>query len=263
MSYYKNYKYTLMSRLFTGIFLIIILFSCSQRLNIREYKAINMPILAETSKADSAISQLIKPFSDSIETQMSKVIAISSSELVAGKPESSLTNLISDILFEFGTSFCSAENNGVKPDFAYVNYGGLRSSLPKGNIVVRKIFELMPFENEIVMIKITGESVLKMANKIASRGGEGISGMKIGIKNREANSVLINGMKLDLEASYWIVTNDYVADGGDQMDMFLKPIERFSTKQKVRDVIINSLSEYYKANGVIDVKLDGRIYNEQ
>lgn len=252
-----------MSRFLISLFLFLVIFSCNNRLAVRDYKAINMPIIEESFKIDSTISAFIKPYSDSLDKQMSRLIAVSNSALVAAKPESNLTNMISDIIFEYGTKYCQDQNLNIKPDIAYVNYGGLRSSIPKGDIIVRKIFELMPFENELVIIKISGESIMEMAEKIASRGGEGISGMKIGIKERMAKTVLVNGEVPDLSSFYWLVTNDYVAEGGDQMDMFLNRSERISTKMKIRDIIIESLSERYKRDGVIDAVLDGRIYNEQ
>jgi 2',3'-cyclic-nucleotide 2'-phosphodiesterase (5'-nucleotidase family) len=144
-----------------------------------------------------------------------------------------------------------------------VNYGGLRASLPQGEITVERIFELMPFENEIVLIKISGESYLLMAEKIAARGGEGIAGMKLGIKNGKVSSLTTGGKPIDPTAAYWLVTNDYIANGGDQMSMFSNPVERINTKMKIRDVLIKSISDRYKKNGIIDVKEDGRIFNEQ
>ena len=75
--------------------------------------------------------------------------------------------------------------------------------------------------------------------------------------------VTIDGKEIDNEATYWVVTNDYIANGGDQMSMFANPKEKIETKIKARDILIQSLTDMYKKDGIIDVKLDGRIYNEQ
>jgi len=252
-----------MCRLFISFFVLLFLFSCNQHLFVREVNTRNISIDSNIGPLDSLSESMVKPYRDSIEHDMSTLIAISASPLVKGKPESKLTNLVSDILLDSGTAYCLKQNLNIRPVAAYVNYGGLRASLPQGEITVGRIFELMPFENEIVLIKISGESFLLMSEKIAARGGEGVAGMRLGIRNSEVSSLTIGGKQLDLTASYWLVTNDYVANGGDQMNMLPNPLERINTRLKIRDVLIQALSDLYKHEGIIDVKEDGRIFNEQ
>lgn len=256
-------KYTSMRRLFISLSVFFILFSCASHLSVHQINTKNFSVDTQSSSIDSMVQVIVKPFRDSIANDMSKLIAVSGSALIKGKPESKLTNFTADVILESGINYCSKMNFKIKPDASYVNYGGLRASLPQGNITVGHVFELMPFENEIVLVKISGESIIKMAERIATRGGEGVSGLTIGIKNEKPVVIKINGKSVDPAASYWIVTNDYIANGGDQMSMFLSPIERIDSKLKLRDIIIQALSDRYKRDGVIDVKLDGRIYNEQ
>ena len=252
-----------MRYLISGICAILLTFSCSPHLSVYQINTKNIPIDIQTSQIDSSVQSIVRPFHDSIEHDMSKRITVSASALVKGKPESKLTNLMADILIEFGTDFCSKQKMNIKPDVSYINYGGLRASLPQGEITVGRIFGLMPFENEIVLIKISGEAIRQMAERIALRGGEGIAGMKIGISDKKLVSLKIGGKEVDLNATYWLMTNDYIANGGDQMSMFLNPMDRINTKMKFRDLLIQALSDQYKKNGILDVKLDGRIYNEQ
>ena len=252
-----------MHRLFISFCAILFLFSCNQHLVVREVNTKNIPVNAQVGSLDSVVESMVKPYRDSMANDMSTLVAISSSALIKGKPESKLTNLVSDILLDFGSSYCLKQNLNFKPDVAYVNYGGLRASLPKGEITVERIFELMPFENEIVLIKISGKSFALMADKIAGRGGEGVAGMKLGIKNGKVSSLTSGGKPIDPAAFYWLVTNDYNANGGDQMSMFINPVERINTKMKIRDLLIQTIGDRYKRDGIIDVKEDGRIFNEQ
>jgi len=252
-----------MRHLISGICAILLTFSCSPHLSVYQINTRNIPIDIQTSQIDSSVQSIVTPFHDSIDHDLSKLVAVSTSAMVKGKPESKLTNLMADILLEFGNDFCDKQNLKVKPDVAYVNYGGLRASLPQGEITVGRIFGLMPFENEIVLIKISGEAIRQMAERIALRGGEGIAGMKLGIREKKLASLKIDGKEVDLKGSYWLVTNDYIANGGDQMSMFLNPMDRMNTKMKFRDLLIQALTDQYKKDGIIDVKLDGRIYNEQ
>jgi 2',3'-cyclic-nucleotide 2'-phosphodiesterase (5'-nucleotidase family) len=258
-----NFKYTSMVRYSTIFLLLLFLFSCNRHLVVSEINTKNIAVKPQVAPIDSVLESMVKPYRDSLEKDMNKLVAVSSTALIKDKPESKLTNLVADILLNFGTTWLKQQNSNIQPDAAYVNYGGIRASLPQGNITVENIFELMPFENEIVLIKISGDSFLQMAEKIAGRGGEGVAGIRMGISKGTLSSLLIQGKTIDTDASYWLVTNDYVANGGDQMSMFLTPMERINTGMKIRDVLIQSLSDKYKKEGVIDVKEDGRIFNEQ
>ena len=252
-----------MHRLIISFWVILFLFSCNQHLVVREVNTKNILVDPQVAPLDSMLESIVKPYRDSIENDMSTLVTVSSSALVKGKPESKLTNLVSDILLDFGISHAMEQHLNLVPNASYVNYGGLRASLPKGEITVERIFELMPFENEIVMVKISGQSYMLMAEKIAQRGGEGVAGMKLGIKNGKISTLTTGGKSISPDESYWVVTSDYVANGGDQMSMFLNPIERINTKMKIRDLLIESLALRYQKDGIIDVQEDGRIFNEQ
>jgi 2',3'-cyclic-nucleotide 2'-phosphodiesterase (5'-nucleotidase family) len=258
-----TFKYNSMHRLFANIAIILFLFSCSHQLSVHQINTGNISVDALSGNIDSAVQSIIKPYSDSIANDMSQLVTVSATPLIKGKPESKLTNLVADILLECSINYCSSKKTEVKPDASYVNYGGLRASLPQGEITVGKIFELMPFENEVVLIRISGNAILQMAERIAARGGEGIAGMKLGIRNGKVGSLLIKGGLVDPAALYWLATNDYIASGGDQMGMFSNPADRINTGLKIRDVIISTLRERYKKDGIIDFKEDGRIFNEQ
>jgi len=257
-----NFKYSSMRRLFIGFFVVLCLFSCSRSLIVRQINTENVVITEQNSPVDSIIQSFIQPYSDSLEYEMSKVIAVSDSPLKRDKPESNLTNLISDMLFAVGKEYCISTKLMISPDASYVNYGGLRGSLPMGNITIGNMFELMPFENEVVLLNLSGKSIQEMAQKIASRGGEGISGMTLGIRDLKVSTLKIGGKEVVPDASYWLVTSDYLANGGDQMSMLQNPIERINTKLKMRDVYIQAMKDRYQTEGIISIKLDGRIFNE-
>lgn len=252
-----------MTRSFFIVPVILFLASCHPQLAVKQINTGNIQIDKISGGIDSTIFWIVKPYSDSIASDMSKLVTVSATPLIKDKPESKLTNLVADVMLEAGFKYCSGSKLKIKPDASYVNYGGLRASLPQGEITVGRIFELMPFENELVLIKISGESLLQMGQRIAARGGEGVAGMKMGIRNEKLGTLLIQGKMVNPEGLYWLVTNDYIANGGDQMSMFSDPLERINTRLKIRDVLIQTLSDRYKKNGILEVKEDGRIYHEQ
>jgi 2',3'-cyclic-nucleotide 2'-phosphodiesterase (5'-nucleotidase family) len=251
-----------MRRFLVGLGAFLLIISCTPHWSVHQINTKNVLINVQTGSVDSLVQSIVIPYRDSIEHDMSKLVTVSSSPLIKDKPESKLTSLIADILLESGLDYCVRQHVNVTAAVSYVNYGGLRASLPQGDITVGRIFELMPFENEVVLIRISGEALLKMAERIAARGGEGIAGMKLGIRDQKPSVITIGGEPLDTSLPYWLVTNDYIANGGDQMSMFLNPLQRIDTRLKLRDVLIQTLSNRYKNDGNLDVKLDGRIYNE-
>ena len=193
---------------------------------------------------------------------MSRVISTSKTEMMKKKPESKLTNFLADLLLEEGISEAKKENLNIQPRISYFNYGGIRTYLPKGEITVGRIFELMPFENEMVFVQLNGKQVQEFFNSIAKKGGDSLGGVRFIISNQQAKNVMINGKRLNPDSNYWIVTNDYIANGGDGMEIFNKKIKVINTGKKIRDVIISYLEKKQKEGVLLTAELDGRIKDE-
>jgi 2',3'-cyclic-nucleotide 2'-phosphodiesterase (5'-nucleotidase family) len=193
---------------------------------------------------------------------MQRVISISEVELIKQKPESGLTNLLSDLLLKEGQNAALKSNLKIVPVVSFFNYGGIRTSLPKGEITVGKIFELMPFENEMVFIQLTGEQLQQFYDIVAQKGGDSVGGVRFVISNGKAKNVIIYGENLMPEKKYWMVTNDYTANGGDGLQILAQHSELIGSGKKIRDVIISNLEERQKEGKALVENLDGRITNE-
>ena len=144
-------------------------------------------------------------------------------------------------------------------DFIFLNNGGLRNSLPKGNITKGNVFELMPFENELVVLKINGALVKKIFNFIASKDGAPLGGATFEIKNNEAVNIFINNHPFDSTKTYKAITSDYLANGGDQLFFLAEVKERDRMNLKVRDAIIQYIMQKSKEGEHVIVKKDQRI----
>jgi len=193
---------------------------------------------------------------------MTKVVAISTEKLIRRMPESKLTDLIADVLMEEGDNYCKTHNKNFSPDMAFMNYYGIRSSLPKGKITAGDIYELLPFENVLVLVEVSGETMEKFIAEIAKQGSAGVAGIKLGIKDGKIGDLTIGGKRLNKRQNYWIVTNDYIAGGGDGMSMLKNRKAYIDTGLKLRDVFMQNLEHDYQIGRKIVVKLDGRMYNE-
>jgi len=219
-------------------------------------------ILSDTSIAeDSLITEKIRPYSEKMSADMGIVLAQSSQAMSKGLPESLLGNFVADLCFERVRREYKPQD-GHSVDFAFFNNGGLRKSLPAGNITKGDIYELMPFENELVILTLDAEVLKKLLNFIASKGGEPVSALRFVIKDKTAVDINIGGIALDPNKIYKVVTSDYLANGGDNYSFLSSAINRESTSIKIRDAIIQDLYIAGKTEEIVNVKLDGRIKNE-
>lgn len=206
--------------------------------------------------ADKAIAKLIAPYKKEMAEEMDAVIGTVSEDLYKSRPNSNLGNWFCDMLYHEANRMFYKE-----VDFALQNYGGLRvPSISKGELTRGKIYELMPFDNTLVVIEIDGKTVQKLADHIAARGGWPISkSFSFSIKNDKAENVKISGKTVDLSKSYRLAIPDYVADGGDSAE-FLKDFPKEESDVYIRDIIIEHLENLQKEDKPILIDNSKRIH---
>ena len=243
------------NRILTVAISIFLLSSCATKYAVvksdREEYKINSDVAV-----DSTIIKTYLPYKAKLDAEMNEVIG--ETEVVLSKssslPESVLGNFFSDAVFN------QVKKLEPKVDFVFpTTKGGLRNDIAKGPIKVSSVFELMPFENQLVMFNLKGSDVLKIVNYIAASGGQPVSGLTFNIKDKLAENILINGKEFDVDANYWVVASDYIASGGDDATGFASPISRKNIGLLVRDALLNEVKEFKAAGKSINTKLDGRI----
>lgn len=236
--------------------------SCKTSLVTTSIETQNLSVSESINPLDSQLVQIYLPYKKLLEKDMNRIISFSEIEMVKNRPESELTNFLADLLLNVSIKETIKNKLDIHPQVSYFNYGGIRTSLPKGEIIVGKIFELMPFENELVFVQISGIKLQQFFDMIAEKGGDSVGGARFVISNRKAVNVLVDGKKLLPESKYWIATNDYIANGGDGMEVFINPFQLVNSGEKIRDIIIASLEEKQNSGELLNAKLDGRIRNE-
>ncbi len=247
---------------FSSFLLAVFLFSACQSLRLERSETVNIRLDSVlTVSGDKDIETFINPYREKLAADMNEVLCRSSEALFGGRPESPLTNYCADLVLEESNRYLAQSNREERIDVAMVNRGGLRIPLPKGEISVKTMFELMPFENEIVFLKLRGEVLMSFVNHLASRGGEGVSGLKFGIHKGEAVAPLVAGQPIDPAKEYWLSTSDYIANGGDGSEILSGATERIETGIRVRDLFIEHFRRMGKENKIVEAKPDGRIYD--
>ena len=208
--------------------------------------------------AGEAVADFMKPYKRQVDSIMSPVVGISAEYMAADRPESNLSNLLTDILVWAGRDY------GEKPDFAVYNIGGMRSAFAKGKVTYGDVLDVAPFENKICFVTLTGAKVKELFAQIAAAGGEGVShGVELVItKDGRLKSARLDGREIDPEARYRIATLDFVAQGNDNMTAFKSSTDVNSPTSKdnnVRFIIMKYMQEMMKQGKSVDAKIEGRI----
>ena len=212
---------------------------CITSYNIESYEN---KVISTESKKDSVIINMIAPYKKNIDSEMNEIIAYTKYKLEKGKPESTIGNFVTDLCLKY-----------TDADICIMNNGGLRTEIEKGNIRRGKIYELMPFENELVILELDSIELIQMLQYVAKRGGEPISGIRIIIN--ESGELINYSFKMPKnKEKIKILTSDYLANGGDRMSFFNNKKQEH-LNLKVRDAIIN----YCLKNDTIEIQLDNRI----
>jgi len=204
--------------------------------------------------ADKNYENYLQPLKQRVGAKMNVVIGQAAETMKGHAPESLLSNFSADVYKQTATAFL-----GENVDIAIVNMGGLRTVVTAGNITVGKVFELMPFENELVILWLKGDKLEELLQYFASMGGEGVSGIRMTIDHKKATNITIDGKSLDRDKIYSITTNDYLAGGNDKMIQLAQHVKRINTGIKVRDMLLDYIKNETMKGNKIQSKLDGRI----
>jgi 2',3'-cyclic-nucleotide 2'-phosphodiesterase (5'-nucleotidase family) len=254
-------KYNGFLKLFVIFLTLTLIISCGkQNYYVSKIEGKQVQI-TESDKKDNNTTQIetyIKPFREHINKDLDSVLAYSPETLDKsnGKWQTTIGNLMADVTLKLGnTIFQTRQNKNI--DLCILNNGGIRAILPKGNVTSRTAFEIMPFENSMVVIALKGDQIFEMVTYfIASKKPHPLSGITFTIsKDNLPQNILVNGQILEKEKIYYVGTNDYLANGGDNMIFFKKGIQRYDLNYKLRNILI----DYFKEVDTIPVINDVRI----
>ena len=208
--------------------------------------------VGESSPSDTEIEKLITPYREQLEDKMDIVIGNAAVSMRKLRPEGGMGNWVADAV-----AAEASEHIGRPVDFAIQNRGGLRiNEVPTGPITVGRVFEVMPFDNLITIMQLTGEQVEEVFDMMAEDGGWPISHhARYVIDDDEADDVRLSGKKIDEDKVYIMALPDYVANGGGGGSFFKEITTREDIDLLVRDAII----QFTKGKYEIFYEIEGRV----
>ncbi|MEP2277866.1 5'-nucleotidase [Maribacter sp.] len=209
-----------------------------------------------------SIQKFIQPYHDRVESILDSTLAYAPYVIskTDGKFNTTAGNLMADIVLK-ETNPIFNKRTGNTIDIVLLNHGGIRSIISKGNVTSRTAYEVMPFENSVVVVELKGSSLLKMVDYLKkSKRAHPVAGMQLILnKDNSVKSFTIDGKPLDTDKSYYIATSDYLVTGGDNMNFFKDALSKTETDYKIR----NAMIDFFSKVDTLAPKVDLRYYQLQ
>lgn len=218
--------------------LLFFVFGCSP-LYVSEIQTETIAISSEVTP-DEEIDQIIAPYRDDLKKEMDEVIGHALNDFIVERPCGNLNNWVADATLHQ----VLGKHDFDAPVFCLLNKGGIRTTINKGDVTIGDIFKVMPFDNEVVAAKYDASVIQKIEEYLKNSGGEPIAGAKLEAGRMKLDPVKSNGEYV------WIVTSDYLFNGGDKMTFFEQPVEKKFFDLLLRDALIQ------------EVKLQGDLVND-
>jgi 5'-nucleotidase len=227
-------------------------------------EAAGAPLLIDGSVAEDAgavarIAELAAP----LDEIRNRVVAETATEIVGARDECravecAMGNLIADAMLD------RVKDQGVQ--IAIQNGGGIRASIDAGEVTMGEVLTVLPFQNTLSTFEVTGATMVAALENGVSEIEEGagrfpqVAGMTFTVDPAAAagariSEVMVGGAAIDLAATYGVVSNNYVRNGGDGYDMFKDAANAYDFGPDLADVTADFLAE----SGPYTPYKDGRI----
>lgn len=244
------------------LFLLPLLFvACQpQQRRVTNAQEQTIPVDARMDEhQDTDYLQTLAPIKEQLNEQLDIVIGNAPEPLTVGQIECSMLNFASDALQDMAKQVAQQQ-----PDFAIVNRGGMRCEWAAGDITIRSVYELMPFDNKLVILTLQGQDIIDLCNIFATQNGQGLSRelrMKIADKGGKpvATDILLNGKPILPEAVYYVATSDYLSGGNDHMYPLADYSAIENTDLLIRELYIEYVKQLTAKRLPVKGYMDGRI----
>jgi 2',3'-cyclic-nucleotide 2'-phosphodiesterase (5'-nucleotidase family) len=208
----------------------------------------------EANEAGTQVQSMVStiaPYKAQLDAKMNRQLATVKTPLRKGQPESTLGNWVADLFAQAAA--------GTYPDrdivFATLNQGGIRvGEIGTGPLIVSEIYELMPFDNELVLMELNGKVLKEFISHIANDGGWPVSSELAVQSTGNGLNIKLSGKAIDPNKIYTVALPDYVANGGSDASM-LKQLPKIKSGLLVRDLLIEYAG---KITSPISVKVEGK-----
>ncbi len=200
------------------------------------------------------VQDIVDLYNEEVAPIFSEIVGTTTVELVRDyNNESNMGNWMADVM---------KEKAGTQ--IAFQNAGGIRADMDAGDITLKEIFTVMPFDNTIVTAEMTGAQIKAVLEQSVTlyKGMMQISGLKVKYdstlpeKERIIEIALEDGTVVEMDKTYTVATNDFLSGGQDGYTT-LGEVEWTNTYDLVRDALIENV----KALKEISPKVEDRMFD--
>ena len=171
------------------------------------------------------------------------------------------TRMVESEMGNFVTDAMRSYLEGV--DFAVTNAGGLRADIDAGPITLQEVYAVLPFNNTLVTMDLTGAQVIQVLEEGANSqyGTVQVSGLQWAYNadapfgDRVTSVALPDGTPIDPTATYRVATNNFMATGGDQFTTLTQGTNTVDTGINLVETVVRYLAE----NSPVDPQVEGRL----
>ncbi len=204
------------------------------------------------------VENFIKPYRDYINTELDSILTYSANTYskTDGFLNTAIGNYMADVVYDQANPIFKTWS-GHEIDMVLLNHGGIRAIVPQGPISARHAYELMPFENTIVIVALKGSQVNNLTTYLAkNKIAHPISKLQL-ILNANFNIIeaKIKGRTVNPKKTYYVATSDYLLNGGDNMTFFKAHDTVYETRYKIRNALIDNFKKVDTINPEIDLRL--------
>lgn len=220
-------------------------------------------LLDASVEEDAEIVARVAELAGPIEEMKTRIVAESAADIDGSREtcravECPMGTLVADAMLD------RVKDQGVT--IAIQNGGGLRASIPGGQVTMGDVLTVLPFQNTLSTFEVTGATMVAALENGVSEMEEGagrfpqVAGMTFTVDpSAEAGSrisdVMVGGAPIEMEKVYGVVSNNYVRNGGDGYGMFEDAMNAYDYGPDLADV----LAEYMIENAPYEPYTDGRI----
>ncbi|MCI1640762.1 MAG: 5'-nucleotidase C-terminal domain-containing protein [Bacteroidales bacterium] len=183
-----------------------------------------------------------------------EVIAYSSEKMVSRYPESALSNWFVDEIIR-----AVAEKTGKRVDVGIANFGGIRTDMPKGNVLLDDIMSMFPFKNNLCYVELKGSDLKNIFEQMASTSFQVVGGVRCVVKDRKLVSALVDGKPLDDGKVYGVATISFLLNGGDGLSVAKNAENVTILPGYIIDYMLPYVKSLTAAGKPIEYQADGRV----
>ena len=179
--------------------------------------------------------------------------------LQRGDIETELGDWTVDVLYDYARNYLDTTGHKDMPlDFAILNFGGMRTEMPKGDVNSLDILSIFPFDNFLVIEELPGKYVKELFTFLSKTRMQPMSHVKFAVKDNQIAELLINGEPLDEKKTYHIATIDFLKNGGDNLVALGHYTNLIESHVKMMDLVLRVIKDLTAQGKVIEKECDGR-----